>query len=98
MASTAWRPDACIAAMVCRHEASSWRRAPAESTAVTGPPADGGRDSWWSQRRASVLRSRLLLAAVPAVFLLSASAPAQESPPAFDNEGVSTLAGRGPTV
>src|SRR5690349_17050170 len=33
MASTAWRPDACISAIVCRHDASDRRSTPLESTA-----------------------------------------------------------------
>src|SRR5258705_10066884 len=37
---------------------------------------------------------RLLLAAAPAIFLLSASAPAQESPPTFSNEVVRILQAR----
>src|SRR5882672_10804331 len=37
---------------------------------------------------------RLLLAAAPAIFLLSASAPAQESPPTFNNEVVRILQAR----
>src|SRR5262249_10970919 len=38
MASTAWCPDACIAAMICRHDASSRRRASAESMMFTLSP------------------------------------------------------------
>src|SRR5207245_1454457 len=52
IASTAWRPDACISAMVCRHDdASSWLRVLSALTAATLLTADGGRDSGWSQRR-----------------------------------------------
>src|SRR5262252_5562824 len=37
MASTAWRPDACISAIVCRHDASDCRSTLLESTMALAP-------------------------------------------------------------
>ena len=65
MASTAWRPDACIAAIVCGHDTSIRERAPAGSTAITFLTPDGGRDSRWSQRR-DTTRARRAMVARPA--------------------------------
>src|SRR5262249_54291728 len=60
MASTTWRPDACIAAIVCRHAASDMRSAPLPSKINRRPrpagpqPRDGlqrvlQRTRWWKR-------------------------------------------------
>src|SRR5207244_2446722 len=56
IASTALRPDPWVAAIICGHDAFSWRSALAGSTRSRSfrqmlLPPDGGRDSRRSQRR-----------------------------------------------
>src|SRR5256886_1956229 len=100
IASTAWRPDACICAIVCRHDASDWRSAPLASKAapmveeilggVNGVVCSKPSPDRQGRR---AMRTRLLLMAALAVLPLIATAPALE-PPTFSDEGVRILQAR----
>src|SRR5262245_12118237 len=89
MASTTWRPDACICSIVCRHDVSDRRSASLASTAATMVEEIFGGVNGRAIVRA--MRTRLLLAAALAVLPLTA--PALE-PPTFSDEVVRILQAR----